>query len=52
MPPRERSEASKEEAAVPLSLADKIRKVGEERQLDSGLVVLLLAIADELPPRR
>ena len=50
MPPREKSEVPKEEA--PLSLQDKIRKVGAERQLDSGLVVLLLAIADELPPRR
>ena len=50
MPPREKSEVPKEEA--PLSLADKIRKVGAERQLDSGLILLLLAIADELAARQ
>ena len=34
--------------AVPLTLAEKIRKVGEERQMDSGLVDVLLDIAAKL----
>ena len=35
-------------AAAPLTLAEKIRQVGEERQMDSGLVDLLLDIAAKL----
>ena len=36
------------EPAAPLTLAEKIRKVGEERQMDSGLVDVLLDIAAKL----
>ena len=35
-------------APAPLTLAEKIRKVGEERQMDSGVVDLLLDIASKL----
>ena len=50
--PEEKPAAAAMEAApapaAPLTLAEQIRKVGQDRQMDSGLVDVLLAIAAKL----